>query len=400
MMLTSLQILLIIVMGLLVLTSLGSFLKLERFGIHFFPLGLIFKTEFFNKLLIKMGDNWKSFWKWVYNIGKILAGIITIALFGFFLVNPFLILFKSPAGLGLQLIIPGVTMEFRVALLFILPILFVLVPHEIAHGVMARREGIEIKSSGILVLVVLFGAFVELAKESMEKADLKKRIKVFMNGSAVNSFLAVFFLILYLLSPFIISIGYKNPDGVLVTKVYDDYPAFNVGISRGDIIQDIGIYNSTELTIVYSEINNVNDYSVVLANYVNASMLYVRLLNESVVPLTPTRTDPNTNTNSTNKIFLGINIFNYKPPKANWQSIWFPYYWDIEILYTLNLSIMAVFLNMLPLWISDGDKILRDYLSIRGYDENKSKKILNTLRFFSLCILLINLTLSMIRFRW
>ncbi len=399
-MLTALQILLIIVMGLLILTSLGRFLKLERFGIHFFPLGLIFKTEFFNKLLIRMGDNWKTFWKWVYNIGKILAGIITIALFGFFLVNPFLILFKSPAGIGLQLIIPGVTMEFRVALLFILPILLVLVPHEIAHGIMARREGIEIKSSGILVLVVLFGAFVELAKESMEKADLKKRIKVFMNGSAVNAVFAVFFLILYLLSPFITAIGYKNPDGVLVTKVYDDYPAINAGISRGDIIQNIGIYNTTELAVVYSEINNVQDYSIVLANYINASLLYVKLLNGTIIPLTPTRTDPNTNTNSTNKIFLGVNIFNYKPPKASWQSVWFPYYWDIEILYTLNLSIMAVFLNMLPLWITDGDKILKDYLTIKGYNDNKSKKILNTLRFFSLCIIIINITLSMIRFRW
>ncbi|MFW9851444.1 MAG: site-2 protease family protein [Candidatus Thorarchaeota archaeon] len=399
-MLTALQILLIIIMGLLILTSLGSFLKLERFGIHFFPLGLMFKTEFFNKLLMKMGDNWKTFWKWVYNIGKILAGIITIALFGFFLVNPFLILFKSPAGIGLQLIIPGVTMEFRVALLFILPILFVLVPHEIAHGVMARREGIEIKSSGILILVVLFGAFVELAKESVEKADLKKRIKVFMNGSAVNSVFAVFFLILYLLSPFIISIGYKNSDGVLVTKVYDDYPAINAGISRGDIIQSMGTYNTTELAVVYSEINNVQDYSIVLANYVNESLLYLKLLNGTIVPLTPTRTNPNTNTNSTNKIFLGVNIFNYKPPKGSWQSVWFPYYWDIEILYTLNLSIMAVFLNMLPLWISDGDKILRDYLVIKGYNENKRKKILNTLRFFSLCILLINLALSMIRFSW
>jgi len=275
MMLTALQILLIIVMGLLILTSLGSFLKLERFGIHFFPLGLIFKTEFFNKLLIRMGDSWKKFWKWVYNIGKILAGIITVVLIVYFLVNPFLILFNSPAGLGLQLIIPGVTMEFRVFLLFILPILFVLVPHEIAHGVMARREGIEIKSSGILVLLVLFGAFVELSKESLEKADLRKRIKVFMNGSAVNAFFAVFFLILYLLTPFITSIGYKSPDGVLVTKVYDDYPAIYSGISRGDIIQHIGIYNTTELAIVYSEVNNVKDYSIILANYINGVRLSV-----------------------------------------------------------------------------------------------------------------------------
>ncbi len=399
-MLTALQVLLIIVMGLLVLTWLGRFLKLERFGIHFFPLGLIFKTEFFNKLLIRMGDKWKTFWKWVYNIGKILAGIITIVLFGFFLVNPFLILFKSPAGLGLQLIIPGVTMEFRAALLFILPILFVLVPHEIAHGVMARREGIEIKSSGILILVVLFGAFVELAKESMEKADLKKRIKVFMNGSAVNAFLAIFFLVLYLLSPFINSIGYKTSDGVLITKVYDDYPAINAGITRGDIIQNIGIYNTTELAVVYSEINDVGDYSIVLANYINSSLLYLKLLNGTIVPLKPTRMDPNTNTNSTSKIYLGVNIFNYRPPKAGWLSVWFPYYWDIEILYTLNLSIMAVFLNMLPLWISDGDKIIRDYLKIKGYNDNKSKKILTALRFFSLCILLINIILSMIKFRW
>ncbi|MHA2307873.1 MAG: site-2 protease family protein, partial [Candidatus Heimdallarchaeaceae archaeon] len=233
-MITTLQIILLVIMGLFVLTALGNMLNLGKYGIHFFPLGVMFKTEFFNKVLEKMGEKGKRFWKVIYNIGKVLAGLIALGFLVYFLVNPFLLLFNSPAGLGIQLIIPGVTMDFKVALLFILPFVLVIIPHEIAHAIMAKREGLEIKASGIFILLVLFGGFVEIAKESMEKATSKSKIKVWMNGSAINAILALFFLILYLLSPYIISIGYGSSNGVLITNIFENSPAEESGLQKGD----------------------------------------------------------------------------------------------------------------------------------------------------------------------
>ncbi len=395
-MLTTFQIVLFVIMGFLFLSYLARVLNLQKYGIHILPIGIIFRTEFFNKILEKMGEKGKRFWKILYDIGKILTGIITLGLLGFFIVNPFLIIFNSPAGLGLQLIIPGVTIDFKMALLFILPILLVLIPHEIAHAVMAHREGIKIKSSGIFIVLVFFGGFVELVREQVEKANLKSKIRVFLNGSAINAVFSVFFVALYLLSPLIVSIGYADPSGALITNVYDDYPADMVGIVRGDVITTIGAYNSSTQQVIYYQINNVKDYHKALAENLGIGMFFISLLDKPTRALIPTTDNPSSNKNSTDRIFFGINIYNYHPPKSGRQSIWFPYYWNMQILYTLNIGIMAVFLNTLPLFLTDGDKILQAYLMNKYPDKPKGKKLLNVARIISICLIAANLILSMV----
>ena len=383
-------------MSLLILSYIGSLLNLKKYGIYIIPFGLIIRTKIFNKLLEKMGDKGKRFWKFMYDLGKILTGIISVGLLLFFIVNPFLILFKSSASLGLQLIIPGVTIDFKIALFFILPILLVLIPHEIAHAIMARREGIEIKTSGIFLVLVFFGGFVELVKESFDKADIKSRIRVLLNGSAINAVFALFFVALYFLTPAIISIGYEASNGVLITNIYEDFPADLAGIRAGDVIVSIGKYNESLGKIVYSPALSVNDYNNIMLANLEANTFYITLLDSSNITLVPTKIDPSSNKTSSTNIYLGINIYNYYPPKASWQSIWFPYYWDLQITYTLNIGLMAVFINMLPLVMTDGDKILQIYLKKKVVNELKYKRILNGIRIISLLILVINMVLPMV----
>lgn len=394
-MLTTFQIVLIVIIGFILLSFLANMLNLQKYGIHILPFGIIFRTKFFNKILEKMGERGKKFWKILYDIGKVLAGIITIGLLGYFIVNPFLLIFRSPAGIGLQLLIPGVTIDFKIALLFILPILIVLIPHEIAHAVMAHREGVKIESSGVFIVLVFFGGFVELVREQIEKANLKSKIRIFLNGSAVNAVFSVFFVALYFLSPAIVSIGYTNPSGVLVTNVYDDYPADIVGIARGDVITNIGAYNSSTGYITYYDINDVEDYHIALSENLGASLLFIIFLDKPTRALVPTTDNPSSKKNSNDQIYLGINIYNYYTPKSERQSKWFPYYWNIQILYTLNISIMAVFLNTLPLVLTDGDKILHAYMMKRYPNRPKGKKILNIARIASFCLIAINIILSM-----
>jgi membrane-associated protease RseP (regulator of RpoE activity) len=385
-------------MGMFLLTALGNMLNLGKYGIHLFPLGIMIKTEFFNNILEKIGEKGKRFWSIIYHSGKILASLVALGFLVYFLVNPFLLFFNSPAGIGIQLIIPGITMDFKIALLFILPFVLVIIPHEIAHAVMAKREGLKLKASGIFVLLVLFGAFVEIAKDSMERATSKSKIRVWMNGSAVNAIFALLFLILNLLSPYIISIGYNSPNGVLITNIFESSPAEEAGLQKGDVIQQITQINETAHPINVTQIKNVDDYYAFFTSGFNTSKILISLLNGSDVEAVPTNTDPISNTNSTSQLYLGINIYNYLPPKGRRLAVWFPYYWNIEIVYTLNLCVMAVFLNLLPLGITDGDKIINEYLEVKEVEEKKKKTIMRSLRLFSLLIIVINLVLSMIRF--
>ncbi len=398
-MLTALQIIIIVILALMTLTTIGSFFKLERFGINFYPFGVMFRTELFNKILSKLGEKLKKFWQILYRIGQVLTGLITFALVVYFLVNPFLILFNAHGALGMQLLIPGITVDFQTSLLFILPIILVIIPHELGHAVMAKREGIELKSSGIFLFFILFGAFVELVNESLAKATKKSRIKVLLNGSALNAIMSVLFVGLYLLTPAIISAGYYEANGVIVTKVYEEFPADISNLVTGDVIQEMGIFNESTNKIEYMKIRDNQDYNVFVHQNVNATLLYLSLLDGRNVSLVPTQIDPSSQTVNSEKIYLGITIYNYLPPKANWLSLWFPYYWSLEVIYCLNLSIMAVFMNMLPLVITDGDKILQEYLNVKGDEANpQHKKILNTLRIFFICIIVLNLVLSMVKF--
>ena len=394
---TEFLILLIIFCVFMLLSVLGTWFNLEKYGFFFFPLGFIYKTEFFNKILIKIADRGKRLHEVIYRIGKILALVITGVLIIYFIVNPFLLMFRSPFGIGLRLIIPGVTIDLKTALLFIIPIIFTLIPHEMAHAIMARKEGIKIKSSGIFILLILFGGFVELAKDSLEKALPKKRIKVYMNGASINAVFAVIFLGLYFLTPAISLIGFKQADGVLVTNVYEGYPADKVGIQKKDVIIGMGKYNESLQKIVYIPVNNVKDYNSVILQFDNNSSLYVQLLQNETIVVTPTITDPISGQNVSDKVYLGINIFDYYSPRVKWLSPMIPYYWNIEALYTLNLCVMAVFVNMLPLGITDGDKIFREYMNLKSKNESKKRKILYGVRIFSALIIILNIVFTMIR---
>jgi membrane-associated protease RseP (regulator of RpoE activity) len=59
---------------------------------------------------------------------------------------------------------------------------------------------------------------------------------------------------------------------------------------------------------------------------------------------------------------------------------------------------MAVFLNLLPLGITDGDKIINEYCEIKELEDRKKKTIMRSLRLFSLLLIVINLVISMIKF--
>jgi membrane-associated protease RseP (regulator of RpoE activity) len=189
-------------------------------------------------------------------------------------------------------------------------------------------------------------------------------------------------------------LGYNPSNGVLITDINEGFPAETAGIKEGDIIQSIAVANESIQNSIFIDIKNVQEYDQFFTTHLNASLLYISLLNNSIIEAIPTSTNPITNTNSTTKLFLGISIYDYLPPKSKRLSIWFPYYWNIEVMYTLNLSIMAVFLNMLPLGITDGDKILSEYLKIKKYDEVKSKKALRIIRTICIALILVNIVLS------
>lgn len=106
--------------------------------------------------------------------------------------------------------------------------------HELAHGIVARSQGIGVKSLGILWLVIPIGAFVEQDEEDMTKAPRRKRDRVAAAGVLANFVIAV--VCFTALAAVVSTSVQPNANGVGIGYVVPGTPAANASLAAGDII--------------------------------------------------------------------------------------------------------------------------------------------------------------------
>ncbi len=129
------------------------------------------------------------------------------------------------------LVIPGVN-PFVPLWYGIIALIVTLVVHEGGHGVLARANGMRVKSLGLLFAVVPIGAFVEPDEDDLKAAPRRRRLRVFSAGPGVN--LAFAALCLALLAGLAGAIAPR--DGVHVAITVQDAPSDVAGIDPGDIL--------------------------------------------------------------------------------------------------------------------------------------------------------------------
>ncbi|MBC7091187.1 MAG: site-2 protease family protein [Nitrososphaeria archaeon] len=223
-----------------------------------FPF-LIIKTEKGVSLLNSMSRTWiakKTGWMFVIFL-PMLAAItfyFTISSIINIISNPLVGQVIRQLGPAINLPWPGINPYLPIVYGWIA--LFVgMVVHEVAHGVQARVAGVPVKFVGIILLLVLpIGAFVELDDKELEKSGLKKSAKALAAGPGTNFVTAVVSLILLLL---IVSSLQPVVDGVLITQMNMEGPAYRSGIMPGDIITSV---NGQNVSTIESFISAVEPY--------------------------------------------------------------------------------------------------------------------------------------------
>jgi membrane-associated protease RseP (regulator of RpoE activity) len=121
-----------------------------------------------------------------------------------------------PLGYGLLALVVGVVL------------------HELSHGVLARANGIRVKSLGVLFLVIPLGAFVEQDEEDMNGATRRRRDRVAAAGVMSNFVLAVIFFLA--LSAVVTTSVHPKASGVGIAAVFPGSGAANATIAAGDIL--------------------------------------------------------------------------------------------------------------------------------------------------------------------
>lgn len=190
--------------------------------------------------------------------------------------------------------------------------------HELAHGIVARSFNLEIKSTGLILLLgIPLGAFVEIG-EDFKKVSRKVRGAVASAGPIVN---ILIFLLVLLITPYVSNIS--SP--ITITKVFEDLPANGV-LKEGDVIHSI---NGKRIT-------SLSDFREVVKEIDPEESITVTVIRENQVRTFELTTSPEGK--------IGIVV---EPPKY--------LVFIIETLFwTGMLNLLLGFFNLLPALPLDG----------------------------------------------
>ncbi|NLX46835.1 MAG: PDZ domain-containing protein [Euryarchaeota archaeon] len=160
---------------------------IKRYGMKAYGPFLMLSTKRGRNLIDDLSKP-KRFWLAYAMVAKWVCAIVMFLMMALLLWEA-TIVDQIPAanapGLELMLGIPGVNPI--IPLWYgILGLVVAIVIHEVAHGILTRVGNMDIRSMGVLLLIVPMGAFVEPDEEALVKADKRRRMNVYAVGPATN----------------------------------------------------------------------------------------------------------------------------------------------------------------------------------------------------------------------
>lgn len=190
------------------------------------------------KGLIEVIARPKRLWNFMGDVGTVLTILGMVAMTVLFMLT---LAISLDPGSGVEalgaseiLVIPGVN-PFVPLWYGLIALAITLVVHEGGHGILARANGMRVKSLGLLIAVVPIGAFVEPDEDDLKASSRRKRLRVFSAGPGINLSTAALCL-----TAFALLMGSVAPTpGVHVAITVKDAPADLAGLEPGDILTSV-----------------------------------------------------------------------------------------------------------------------------------------------------------------
>ncbi|MFC1690703.1 M50 family metallopeptidase [Nanoarchaeota archaeon] len=323
----------------------------------------------------------------------IVAGFIGIIMITFFLTKGLKdLIFVKDAPAVVSPIIPGVQVG-GILLPFwigIASIFVVVVVHEFAHGVVARAHKLKIKSSGFGMFAIFPIAFVEPDEKELKKQKDVVQHSVFAAGPWANVILAVLALLIvsFVMSPVYGLITQPiEPKGVSLINVTSDLPAEKAGLGPGHLITAI-------------DNHTVEDYSSFLEGLkdVKPNQTIEIMANGTVFTLV-TASHPT----NPEKGYLGV--FPNPGPRVElihntiiYRSLQSVIVWFTRLLtWIFILSLGIGLINLFPIFITDGARMLQIFTASVFKKEKKSASIWTKINAACLVILIMNMLIPFVR---
>ncbi len=234
---------------------------------------------------------------------------------------------------GVIPVIPGITVPLVAGLIAIVVLLVV---HEGSHGVLARISKVNLKSVGLLMFgIIPIGAFVEPDEKQVGRLDSMKQTMIFAAGSSMNFlFSVVFFVLVYLMSVYIVSSLYS----IQITAVAPNMPANGILHPGMQLLEWNG-----------HQISNLTDMVAAGANDTPNSIV-------TLVTNTGTYKIPAISINGSARGYIGIDA---GPVLENTPSAGFYYFLYSVFALSLMFNFFVAIFNLLPVPMFDGWRIYK-----------------------------------------
>ncbi|MGB9837465.1 site-2 protease family protein [Methanothermobacter sp.] len=324
-------------------------LKIEIQG----PL-LLRRTKRMRGFIDSIASGHPGLWRWILNAG------IPVAFFFMFYMLYLMVMslqsiFVTPQA---SLIVPGVEIPgspVYVPLGYgIVGLATVIVVHEFAHGILARVEGVRIKSIGLLLLAILPGAFVEPDEDDIKKVSPISKLRIYAAGSVANLILAgICFAFFFGISAYAIPAAFQA-DGVQIDSVVPGSPASEV-LKPGLVIESINGMPTTNLTTYGMALKRIRVGEVITMDTDQGTF----------------RLKTGRNPNNSSRAYMGIRTSNHLEVRGSVASVFgstLPYaltYLEELFFWIFFLNFAVGTVNLLPAKPLDGGLMFEELLRYR-----------------------------------
>ena len=321
---------------------------------------------------------------------------ILVAYLGFFLITYALLLgaydiiIDKPGAIGGSPVIPGLPIAglgitFPLIIGWI-SLFIIMIVHEFSHGIWARLHKVKIKSSGIAFFGPIMGAFVEPDEKELVKKPHIVQHSIFAAGPVSN--IVLWIVCTLLVIPLVTGIlSMTQAEGVRIGIIQEgNYPALNSDMLENSVI--IGVNNDT--------ITNYSSLGESLDKLSPGQEVIFKTKDNTYSMITTTHPE------NESKAYVGIWIYDEDRKLVNDtlgnNLLYKVMLWVFELLkWTAFISINIGLINLYPIFITDGARMLKLNFEYFIKDKKKAFEYWKTVNMMAVFIFLVLLFLPLLR---
>lgn len=322
----------------------------------------LYKTKIGLKLMDYVAKKFNKTIKFFGSIG-IWAGYLGFIVVTYSLLNLLWSILKKPDMVGVSPVLPGIPiagtgMVFPLIIGWI-SLLVIIIVHEFSHGVVARAYKLKILSSGIAFFGPIMGAFVEPNEKEMVKQSRKVQNSVYAAGPFANILLTgiTVLLLIFVLNPTIDKIS--SPKGIIIEPMVD-YPVYNSGLTSKATITSI---NNVDI------VENSSLFFNVTKNIKPGDQVTITTKDETY------NFNAVSNPDNESLAYIGVYIKGIEL-SGNTPLLDILYKilrWFSELFFWISfISINIGLINLYPIYITDGARMLKIVLEDKMKDKKKA----------------------------